>query len=570
MNTYGRNLSYGRYMAGKEMSCANIDNIPIKAGSLIMLLECNRKRSAREMVDDILKMKEACSSVVKILYEDIALAPSVYSKLYTNPPVDTSKLYDEYLEILKSEVDEIEEVLTGFDLHCMAVVNVSSILSDRFTVYKGEPGWRETVDLFNTLVMCGMSKRYKESMFKFEDDLDSDDQSGGKGSDTETNRDAVRDEELHCSDMETEVSTVCNRPRDKYSSAKQLYALCKGQWWNLLGDKGEESDGGIGVATILDLVVRSMKECLNPDDKDHALEDVIGVIKYSMVQIALNCIRDQNEHTATLVEMVNSQDFMRINMTKLKVVSCSWKESVFVEYTDTSAVSKFYDSTFRESLRLFVALDWILDAETISVEFLENILDALTMLPIIAYEMIPVVAKVLYCYFVSQPKIFEWGRLNCVNLKLHCGDTLLSLILYGSQSCHSKYDRDTMRALVRSRVNTLMTKTGCIEYTMKYTILGEKNVLSNLVDLYMAHNPFVRDTLDLIYQNCSKETITKLHTSDDLDITALTKCLADFKSRYREVSLARGSKDVKRHDAKTQTSSHDDEESSKDHSVSDT
>lgn len=461
---YGINQSYYQYkrqiLHKSQLIAKDISSLSIF--QLVALLETGARDEAELIFDKL--WVQWNSEIVKKLFTLPHLSIFVYSHIYTLPVVDFSGLLLYYItssDMVQAEDGTISnDLVTKCDIENLAIVKAFAFLSNRYPIEELSLASLRASDMAN-LAICMGCKRNSNKIKPILYELGDSDPKGER----------------------IEIGKLVAR----------LDLINDGQWWNVVS----QMDPRMFTETK-ELVTQVMCACLDPNKTSSCLCGWVGLLQKIMLIVSFDNIRTCNPRTTEIVESLEERIECALEQQNGDCCEDSFESKALENYAPADGSSENvkeppYANYTRESMKLFVALDWWLDPTILSSDAQSEIMGYITESPQIAYEMLPTVAKLMFTYICQAPQgTFGWDNIEEINEKLHSTESLLSLMLYGAKECNTWYQSQLSESgAIRERITqfTDMYFPFCLQMTD--TILGKEPVAVYMIQMFVSGNSFV-------------------------------------------------------------------------------
>lgn len=472
-------------------------NVELSRTTLEIYLKAGMSLEVEELNEAILKLpKKNRMQILEDIFEDNPISAIVLSKLYTKPEVKLVNIVMEYL--VNSNIPDIATFLGTYDLNCMALVNVMNAFGREVDYDFSEIGVHRAIDLHNMafLMGCGVDSR-----------------------------NLICDDCYPISDSDSEVR------QSKSRILSELYKRDEGRWWNTYA-----FSTNIEKEKVAQLVKDAIVLCITSTDDSGNHFRPTGVVALLVVFLLAmgrsKLLGLNNMEVTRVIDDIMTHEELRCHRVVMKSTRLDFASSAhtwrgksnasFVPYVP-------YDRKFRESVRLFKTLDWILQPQDMNPDCILRCMELYCMMPMVSNEMLPSVAKVLYAYFICCPtESYSIGDVQKIDRILHGRECILGLLLYGAREMPHFRNNTTA---VDLRLLEIMTFVGSNDYVLCDTILGTDIVLYHMCFMYSIKDSFVYNHIYSLIYKLSPWTIKWVKNSKLMNSKLLNDTLKNIIDR---------------------------------------
>lgn len=476
MEGYGRELSYFRYknelLASSGISIRNL-KASCSVQDILIAIECGNYEGVNTLLQGCDNFKGR-PDLVQQLLAGLTLNIVCYSKLFCCNMVSLRQMCMDAVLSSASQYTISQEVNAEVNAEVneesIALIDYAALITKQYSVDTQECGCRFAM-VYNAALLMG----YSEVEPKLTPIIN-----GNLGSGVEPRSAAAS--------AMSKVSSLVTNNHQKW-------------WMTLFATRSTQ----VGLS-----IVQAVTLCAKTFLKKENSTDINSIILHMILAIGADYIHHLNGYVAGVIQEI----FDRMPLDKIILQSNS---TPLVAMLDEECTP--YTFATRESLKMFTVVQWILDkpGTTLNRFGTGKLLQLLGYMPIISYEMLPVVSTLIYAYLhMDNADLNEYSdliigsSLYMILDKVHCGDNLLSLIVHRAIRFPMLYDNRRRSQFVEQRLKDLMSRVISMDYLARDTILGNEMVVHHLCKAIKNQNPFCCRNAKILISKLSQTTALQI------------------------------------------------------------
>lgn len=486
---FGLNLSYGKYV--QTVHCFAYEFNPsssyVSGQQLLTILEAGNDEKANQLVSIGNKMRrDELIGMATFVFQTNFLGGLCYSKLYCRNKAKLMPLFFNFI-LNHPETIHVLDIQKHISWEYGGLIDAVAHLSGHYLPAMSELGREHYVDIYNVALLmgyCGSTKRKCQLIC----DLNVD-------------------------------SNVSDFNSPKYDMVAKVEQMNGGKWWEDMHNLTEE-DRIIRKKAVSTAVLMSL-DC---SEYCTGLQDTLGIVTSILFIVASDKIYNLNPYVTDVLDSLFAMAPFKVHA----VVDTNFRGSFEDFVLDTAPLElespRNISEELRESIKSFLCLDWLMQADELSSRSVIRIMDMLILMPFIAYEMLPLASRICYIYLLKVvDSDFSIQTLTKFLQKLNITENIMSLLLYGGHKCPGAYSVHIHSVKTTERIISLMEEITMMDYLLTDSLLGEEIILHYMCDMYLTGNTFVNDNLLSFMSKCTPEVILNVKCNNLMDFTMLAK-----------------------------------------------
>ncbi len=282
------------------------------------------------------------------------------------------------------------------------------------------------------------------------------------------------------------------------SKIQSVELVSRGKWWTGLPQLMEYLEFKI---KLKEAIVYSVNRFM---DDAFVGTSCITIIIPMLLVLAADKIYNMSFRVQEVIDELMTDSIIFPPQMPMPQYNSSLDKMMILSYDREASQEVIFAPETREEMKMFKIVNWMFDVDLVQEFGLRNLALLLNKMPFVAYEMIPVAAKLVYALITKVNFSDNFSDIIELTEKLHCGDCSLSLVLYGCFAYPEHPDSVHHAVLTRARLIPYLESVLSIDYKLQNTILGKETVLYYIGKAVAEKNVFVLTHLDTLLLRCTQ------------------------------------------------------------------